>query len=118
MMENVSEVWEIGDSGNKRSMRNRGWRKRTTFGDSMMEDGYFRTQMTLLANISPLEQGFGLQRSYSVEKASFGVFFRPIATMRSVRIPKVGYDASKGHLSPLATSGCANVIEERVVFGG
>ncbi|WP_218642582.1 hypothetical protein, partial [Paenibacillus odorifer] len=103
VMKNVSEVWEIGDSGNKRSMRNRGWRKRTTFGDSMMEDGYFRTQMTLLANISPLEQGFGLQRSYSVEKASFGVFFRPIATMRSVRIPKVGYDASKGHLSPLAT---------------
>ncbi|MEK4481704.1 hypothetical protein MKZ23_19865 [Paenibacillus sp. FSL R5-0876] len=40
-MKNVSEVWEIGDSGNKRSMRNRGWRKRTTFGDSMMDDGYF-----------------------------------------------------------------------------
>ncbi|MEC0129766.1 hypothetical protein [Paenibacillus odorifer] len=85
--------------------------------DSMMEDGYFRTQMTLLANISPLEQGFGLQRSYSVEKASFGVFFRPIATMWSVRIPKVGYDASKGHLCPIATSGHANLIEECAAWG-
>ncbi|MNC55218.1 hypothetical protein D3C75_1047360 [compost metagenome] len=115
-MENVREVWEIGDSGNKRSMRNRGWRKRARFGDSMMDGGYFRTQMTLLANISPLEQGFGLQRSYSVEKASFGVFFRPIATMRSVRIPKMGYDASKGHLSPIDASGRANVIEESVTW--
>ncbi|MEK3769023.1 hypothetical protein MKY14_10725 [Paenibacillus sp. FSL R5-0887] len=84
----------------------------------MMEDGYFRTQMTLFANISALEQGFGLQCSYSPEKAAFGVFFRPIATMRSVRIPKVGYDASKGHLSPIDASGCANVIEESVVFLG
>jgi hypothetical protein len=84
----------------------------------MMEDGYFRTQMTLFANISALEQGFGLQCSYSPEKAAFGVFFRPIATMRSVRIPKVGYDASKGHLSPIDAYGCANVIEESVVFFG
>ncbi|OME34202.1 hypothetical protein BSK58_25820 [Paenibacillus odorifer] len=37
-MKNVSEVWEIGDSGNKRSMRNRGWRKRTTFLDSQIEE--------------------------------------------------------------------------------
>ncbi|WP_339244120.1 hypothetical protein NST58_21130 [Paenibacillus sp. FSL R10-2796] len=82
----------------------------------MMEDGYFRTQMTLFANISALEQGFGLQCSYSPEKAAFGVFFRPIATMRSVRIPKVGYDASKGHLSPIDAYGCANVIEESVTW--
>ncbi|WP_340033302.1 hypothetical protein [Paenibacillus sp. FSL H3-0302] len=73
--------------------------------------------MTLFAKISALEQGFGLQCSYSPEKAAFGVFFRPIATMRSVRIPKVRYDASKGHLSPLDASGRANVIEESVVWG-
>ncbi|OME02067.1 hypothetical protein BSK64_20000, partial [Paenibacillus odorifer] len=36
--------------------------------------------------------------------------------MRSVRVPKVGYDASKGHLSPLDASGCANVIEEIVAW--
>jgi hypothetical protein len=38
--------------------------------------------------------------------------------MRSVRIPIVRYDASKGHLSPIDASGCANVIEESVVFLG
>ncbi|OMD10293.1 hypothetical protein BJP47_06130 [Paenibacillus odorifer] len=81
-----------------------------------MDGGYFQTQMTLFANISALEQGFGLQCSYSPEKAAFGVFFRPIATMRSVRIPKVGYDASKGHLSPIDASGRANVIEESVAW--
>ncbi|MEK4143361.1 hypothetical protein MKX34_20555 [Paenibacillus sp. FSL R5-0636] len=86
------------------------------FWGSMMDGGYFRTQMTLFANISALEQGFGLQCSYSPEKAAFGVFFRPIATMRSVRIPKMGYDASKGHLSPIDASGRANVIEESVTW--
>jgi len=70
--------------------------------------------MTLFAKISALEQGFGLQCSYSFKTSSFGVFFRPIATMRSVRIPKVGYDASKGHLSPIDASGRANLIQESV----
>ncbi|OMD61865.1 hypothetical protein BSK55_04695 [Paenibacillus odorifer] len=79
-----------------------------------MDGGYFRTQMTLFSNISPLEQGFGLQCSYSPEKAAFGVFFRPITAMRSVRIQKVRYDASKGHLSPIDASGRVNVIEESV----
>jgi hypothetical protein len=83
----------------------------------MMDGGYFRTQMMLFANISALEQGFGLQCSYSLEKAAFGVFFRPIAAIRSVRIPKVRYDASKGHLSPIDASGRANVIEESVAWG-
>ncbi|WP_340033301.1 hypothetical protein NST50_21210 [Paenibacillus sp. FSL E2-0202] len=68
--------------------------------------------MTLFANISALEQGFGPQCSYSLEKAAFRVFFRPITAMRSVRVPKVGYDASKGHLSPIDASGRANVIEK------
>ncbi|OME03744.1 hypothetical protein BSK54_06515 [Paenibacillus odorifer] len=81
-----------------------------------MDGGYFRTQMTLFANISALEQGFGPQCSYSFETSSFGVFFRRIRAMRSVRIPKVGYDASKGHLSPLDASGRANVIEESVAW--
>ncbi|OMD68200.1 hypothetical protein BSK48_19065 [Paenibacillus odorifer] len=81
-----------------------------------MDGGYFRTQMTLFANISALEQGFGPQCSYSLEKAAFRVFFRPITAMRSVRIPKVGYGASKGHLSPLDASGRANVIEESVAW--
>jgi hypothetical protein len=76
----------------------------------------FRTQMTLFAKISALEQGFGPQCSYSLEKAAFGVFFRPITAMRSVRIPIVRYDASKGHLSPLDASGRANVIEESVAW--
>ncbi|OME21719.1 hypothetical protein BSK47_08980 [Paenibacillus odorifer] len=82
-----------------------------------MDDGYFRTQMTLFANISALERGFGLLCSYSPEKDAFGVFFRPIATMRTVRIPKVEYNAFKGHLSPLNASGRANVIEESVALG-
>ncbi|WP_218643098.1 hypothetical protein [Paenibacillus odorifer] len=82
----------------------------------MMDDGYFRTQMTLFAKISALEQGFGLLCSYSPEKAAFGVFFRPIATMRTVRIPKVEYDAFKCHLSPLDASGRANVIQESVAW--
>ncbi|OME21718.1 hypothetical protein BSK47_08975 [Paenibacillus odorifer] len=80
----------------------------------MMEDGYFRTQMTLFAKISALEQGFGPQCSYSLEKSAFEVFFRLITAMRSVRIPKVGFVASKGHLSPIDASGCANVIQESV----
>jgi hypothetical protein len=63
--------------------------------------------MTLFAKISALEQGFGLQCSYSFKTSSFGVFFRPITAMRSVMIQKVRYDASKGHLSPLDASGCA-----------
>ncbi|MEK5417843.1 hypothetical protein [Paenibacillus sp. FSL L8-0708] len=95
-------------SQNSKSRSERG------FGDSMMDGGYFRTQMTLFAKISALEQGFGPQCSYSPEKAAFGVFFRLITAMRSVRIPKVRYDASKGHLSPLDASGRANVIEESV----
>jgi hypothetical protein len=70
--------------------------------------------MTLFAKISALEQGFGLQCSYSSEKAAFGVFFRPITAMRSVRVPKVGDDASKGHLSPIDASGRANLIQESV----
>ncbi|OMD77612.1 hypothetical protein BSK50_12820 [Paenibacillus odorifer] len=82
-----------------------------------MDDGYFRTQLTLFSNISPLEQGFGPQCSYSPEKAAFGVFFRPITAMRSVRIQKVRYDASKGHLSPIYASGRVNVIQECVAWG-
>ncbi|OMD67978.1 hypothetical protein BSK62_07160 [Paenibacillus odorifer] len=82
-----------------------------------MDDGYFRTQLTLFSNISALEQSFGLQCSYSLEKAAFGVFFRPITAMRSVRIQKVRYDASKGHLSPLDASGRANLIQESVAWG-
>ncbi|WP_155288150.1 hypothetical protein [Paenibacillus odorifer] len=37
MMENVREVWEIGDSS-KRRFWICGWRKRTTFLDSQMEE--------------------------------------------------------------------------------
>lgn len=37
MMENVREVWEIGDSS-KRRFWICGWRKRTTFLDSQIEE--------------------------------------------------------------------------------